>query len=146
MIDAYKDFWTRYIDFNGRSNRLEFWTPVLIHIIGIFVIGLIGIICFISGIFIVAVLLSVFVGIFALAIVVPMIAVTLRRFYDAGRKRMTAIILIALSIVVNISFDIIQINSIAISLNIISLICTIMLIIETLLATKYVNDAELKWL
>jgi len=75
-----------------------------------------------------------------------MIAVTLRRFYDAGRKRMTAIILIALSIVVNISFDIIQINSIAISLNIISLICTIMLIIETLLATKYVNDAELKWL
>lgn len=146
MIDAYKEFWTRYIDFKGTSNRLEFWTPVLIHIIGIFVIGLIGIICFISGIFIVALLLSALVGIFALAIVVPMIAVTLRRFYDAGRKRMTAIILIALSVVVNISFDIIQINSIAISLNIISLICTVILIIETLLPTKHVDDAELKWL
>ncbi|MFC3467272.1 hypothetical protein ACFOJG_08010 [Staphylococcus saprophyticus] len=36
MIEAYKDYWKRYIDFKGKSNRLEFWTPVLVHIISIF--------------------------------------------------------------------------------------------------------------
>lgn len=146
MLEAYKDFWRKYIDFNGKSNRLEFWTPVLIHIISIFIIALIGIVCFITGIFIVAAILSAFVGIFALAIIVPMFAVTLRRFYDAGRKRATAIILIVLSIFVNITFDIIQINSVAVSLNIISLICTIILVVETLLPSRNVTDSELKWL
>ncbi|RIN08352.1 DUF805 domain-containing protein [Staphylococcus shinii] len=146
MLEAYKDFWRKYIDFNGKSNRLEFWTPVLIHIISIFIIALIGIVCFITGIFIVAAILSAFVGIFALAIIVPMFAITLRRFYDAGRKRATAIILIVLSIFVNITFDIIQINSVAVSLNIISLICTIILVIETLLPSRNVTDSELKWL
>lgn len=146
MLEAYKDFWRRYIDFNGKSNRLEFWTPVLIHIIIIFIIALIGVVCFITGIFIVAALLSAFVGIFALAIIVPMFAITLRRFYDAGRKRATAIILIVLSIFVNITFDIIQINSVAISLNIISLICTMILVVETLLPSRNVADSELKWL
>ncbi|WP_440862408.1 DUF805 domain-containing protein [Staphylococcus shinii] len=146
MLEAYKDFWRKYIDFNGKSNRLEFWTPVLIHIISIFIIALIGIVCFITGIFIVAAILSAFVGIFALAIIVPMFAITLRRFYDAGRKRATAIILIVLSIFVNITFDIIQINSVAVSLNIISLICTIILVIETLLPSLNVADSELKWL
>ncbi|RIM95801.1 DUF805 domain-containing protein [Staphylococcus shinii] len=146
MLEAYKDFWRKYIDFNGKSNRLEFWTPVLIHIISIFIIALIGIVCFITGIFIVAAILSAFVGIFALAIIVPMFAITLRRFYDAGRKRATAIILIVLSIFVNITFYIIQINSVAVSLNIISLICTIILVIETLLPSRNVADSELKWL
>ncbi|MDW8797934.1 DUF805 domain-containing protein [Staphylococcus pseudoxylosus] len=146
MLEAYKDFWRRYIDFNGKSNRLEFWTPVLIHIIIIFIIALIGVVCFITGIFIVAAVLSAFVGIFALAIILPMFAITLRRFYDAGRKRATAIILIVLSIFVNITFDIIQINSVAISLNIISLICTIILVVETLLPSRNVADSELKWL
>ncbi|MDW8542960.1 DUF805 domain-containing protein [Staphylococcus sp. mip270_02] len=146
MLEAYKDFWRKYIDFNGKSNRLEFWTPVLIHIIIIFIIALIGVVCFITGIFIVAAILSAFVGIFALAIIVPMFAITLRRFYDAGRKRATAIILIVLSIFVNITFDIIQINSVAISLNIISLICTIILVVETLLPSRNVADSELKWL
>ncbi|MBM2657361.1 DUF805 domain-containing protein [Staphylococcus pseudoxylosus] len=146
MLEAYKDFWRRYIDFNGKSNRLEFWTPVLIHIIIIFIIALIGVVCFITGTFIVAAVLSVFVGIFALAIILPMFAITLRRFYDAGRKRATAIILIVLSIFVNITFDIIQINSVAISLNIISLICTMILVVETLLPSRNVADSELKWL
>ncbi|XVL11938.1 hypothetical protein WKW46_01840 [Staphylococcus xylosus] len=67
-------------------------------------------------------------------------------FYDAGRKRATAIILIVLSIFVNITFDIIQINSVAVSLNIISLICTIILVVETLLPSRNVADSELKWL
>ncbi|MFQ3905604.1 hypothetical protein ABLV94_08280 [Staphylococcus sp. Mo2-7] len=91
-------------------------------------------------------ILSALIGIFALAIMVPMVSVTLRRFYDAGRKRITALILIILSIVVNILFDIIQINSVAMILNVVSIICTIILIVETLLPSRDVPESELKWL
>ncbi|PTF23504.1 DUF805 domain-containing protein [Staphylococcus cohnii] len=146
MIEAYKEFWKKYIDFQSKSNRLEFWTPVLIHIVSIFIVAIIGVIAFISGAFIVATILSVLVGIFVLAMIIPMFAVTLRRFYDAGRRRTSAIILIAVSIIVNISFDMIQINSIAILLNVIAWICTIILIIETLLPSRSEADANLKWL
>lgn len=34
MIDAYKAFWTRYFDFEGRSSRPDYWWVVLLHIIG----------------------------------------------------------------------------------------------------------------
>ena len=146
MIEAYKEFWKKYIDFQSKSNRLEFWKPVLIHIVSIFIVAIIGVIAFISGAFIVATILSVLVGIFVLAMIIPMFAVTLRRFYDAGRRRTSAIILIAVSIIVNISFDMIQINSIAIILNVIAWICTIILIIETLLPSRNEADANLKWL
>ncbi|PTK95390.1 DUF805 domain-containing protein, partial [Staphylococcus gallinarum] len=144
MLEAYKDFWKRYVDFKGKSNRLQFWTPVLIHIIVVFVVALIGVISFITGAFIISAILSVLVGIFGLAIIVPMIAVTLRRFYDAGRKRLSAIILIAFSVLINITFDIVQINSVAISLNIIELISTILLIYVTLLPSKSTSDEALK--
>ncbi|MBU7217332.1 DUF805 domain-containing protein [Staphylococcus gallinarum] len=146
MLEAYKDFWKRYVDFKGKSNRLQFWTPVLIHIIVVFVVALIGVISFITGAFIISAILSVLVGIFGLAIIVPMIAVTLRRFYDAGKKRLSAIILIAFSVLINITFDIVQINSVAISLNIIELISTILLIYVTLLPSKSTSDEALKWL
>ncbi|MGY3480125.1 DUF805 domain-containing protein [Staphylococcus cohnii] len=146
MIEAYKEFWKKYIDFQSKSNRLEFWTPVLIHIVSIFIVAIIGVIAFVSGAFIVATILSALVGIFVLAMIIPMFAVTLRRFYDAGRRRTSAIILIAVSIIVNISFDMIQINSIAIILNVIAWICTIILIVETLLPSRSEADANLKWL
>ena len=146
MIEAYKDFWKKYIDFQSKSNRLEFWTPVLIHIVCIFIVAIIGVIAFISGAFVVATILSILVGIFVLAMIIPMFAITLRRFYDAGRRRTSAIILIAVSIIMNISFDLIQINSIAILLNAIAWICTILLIIETLLPSRNESDATLKWL
>ncbi|MDU0463202.1 DUF805 domain-containing protein [Staphylococcus ureilyticus] len=146
MIEAYKDFWKKYIDFQSKSNRLEFWTPVLIHIVSIFIVAIIGVIAFISGAFIVATILSILVGIFVLAMIIPMFAITLRRFYDAGRRRTSAIILIVVSIIMNISFDLIQINSIAIILNVIAWICTILLIIETLLPSRNEAEATLKWL
>lgn len=146
MVEAYKDFWKKYIDFQGKSNRLEFWTPVLIHIILVFIVAIIGIICFVTGVFTVAAIISAIVGVFVLAMIVPMFAVTLRRFYDAGRKRSTAILLIGITIVVNILFDIIQINSIAVILNVIAWLCTIILIVETLLPSRHVGESELKWL
>ncbi|SUM34799.1 Uncharacterised protein [Staphylococcus gallinarum] len=54
--------------------------------------------------------------------------------------------LIAFSVLINITFDIVQINSVAISLNIIELISTILLIYVTLLPSKSTSDEALKWL
>src|SRR5699024_2295907 len=102
MIEAYKEFWKKYIDYQSKSNILEFWISLLFYIVSIFIVSIIGVIAFISGAFIVATILSVLVGIFVLAMIIPMFAVTLRRFYDAGRRRTSAIILIAVSIIVNI--------------------------------------------
>lgn len=146
MINAYKDFWKRYVDFTNKSNRQEFWIPVLTHIIIIFVVAIIGMVAFIAGSFVIGAVLSAVVGIFALANIIPMIAITMRRFYDAGRKRMTALILIILSLVLDVSFDIVQVNGVAIFFNIVTFICTIILIVIALLPSKQLAEDELKWL
>ena len=146
MVNAYKDFWKRYVDFTNKSNRQEFWIPVLTHIIIIFVVAIIGMAAFIAGSFVVGAILSALVGIFVLANIIPMIAITMRRFYDAGRKRMTALILIILSLVLDISFDIVQVNGVAIFLNVVTFICTIILVVIALLPSKHVAENELKWL
>ncbi|GAA6821197.1 hypothetical protein HpBTM60_16020 [Helicobacter pylori] len=146
MINAYKDFWKRYVDFTNKSNRQEFWIPVLTHIIIIFVVAIIGMVAFIAGSFVIGAVLSAVVGIFALANIIPMIALTMRRFYDAGRKRMTALILIILSLVLDVSFDIVQVNGVAIFFNIVTFICTIILIVIALLPSKQLAEDELKWL
>ncbi|MBF7020311.1 DUF805 domain-containing protein [Staphylococcus sp. 18_1_E_LY] len=146
MINAYKDFWKRYVDFTNKSNRQEFWIPVLTHIIIIFVVAIIGMVAFIAGSFVIGAVLSAVVGIFALANIIPMIALTMRRFYDAGRKRMTALILIILSLVLDVSFDIVQVNGVAIFFNVVTFICTIILIVIALLPSKQLAEDELKWL
>ncbi|MDT4050586.1 DUF805 domain-containing protein, partial [Staphylococcus arlettae] len=66
----------------------------------------------------------------------------MRRFYDAGRKRMTALMLILITLIGDIIFDIIQIDSLAILMNIITLISTIILIVITLLPTKPNPEAQ----
>src|SRR5699024_3801733 len=102
MIEAYKDFWKKYIDFQSKSNRLEFWTPVLIHIVSIFIVAIIGVIAFISGAFIVATIMSILVGIFVLAMIISMFVITYRSFYDAGRRGTSVIILRPLFIIMTI--------------------------------------------
>lgn len=146
MVNAYIDFWKRYVDFTNKSNRQAFWIPVLTHIIIIFVVAIIGMASFVAGSFIIGAILSVLVGAFILANIIPMVAITMRRFYDAGRKRTTALILIILSLVLDISFDVVQANGIAIFLNLVTFICTLMLVIIALLPSKDVEESKLKWL
>lgn len=146
MVDAYTDFWKRYIDFKSKSNRTEFWVPVLVHILVIFILSLIGAITFVTGLLVIAIIIFSVIALFLLANIVPMIAITMRRFYDAGRKRMTALMLILITLIGDIIFDIIQIDSLAILMNIITLISTIILIVITLLPTKPNPEAQLKWI
>ncbi|HIT15228.1 MAG TPA: DUF805 domain-containing protein [Candidatus Avimuribaculum pullicola] len=59
-------FWTRYVDFEGRSRRAEFWWSYLMVF-----------------------LISTFLGwtvIAPLACIIPMIAVSVRRLHDIGKS------------------------------------------------------------
>ncbi len=61
----------KYIDFEGRASRMEFWTFVLVNIV------------------ISAILANIFPylgSLFSLAIIVPTLAVSVRRLHDVGQS------------------------------------------------------------
>ena len=71
IVEATKLFFTRYTDFNGRSRRSEYWWSSLsIAIIGAIVSAILGDLAFI----------------WSLAILVPGIAVSVRRLHDIGKS------------------------------------------------------------
>ena len=71
IVEATKLFFTRYTDFNGRSRRREYWWSSLsISIIGAIVSVILGDLAFI----------------WSLAILVPGIAVSVRRLHDIGKS------------------------------------------------------------
>lgn len=87
MIDAYKQFWLRALDFSGRSDRPQFWWPYLFNTIISVVLSLAYIGAAASGGgegspgggF---VAVSVLLAIWSLALLVPQLAVSVRRLHD----------------------------------------------------------------
>ncbi len=71
----------QYADFGGRARRQEFWMFVLFNIIVSFILGLVdGILGFDSyG-------LGLLSGLYLLAILVPGLAVSVRRLHDIGKS------------------------------------------------------------
>ncbi|WP_297831036.1 DUF805 domain-containing protein [uncultured Rikenella sp.] len=68
-IECYKLFWTNYANFAGRARRSEFWWPTLFNCILAAILRYIPV-----------------VGpLFALAVLVPNLAVASRRLHDTGR-------------------------------------------------------------
>ena len=65
----YTDFWKKYVDFAGKEERKKFWLTVLVNFIISAVLG--------------AVLPAVS-GIFGLAILIPSLAMGVRRLRDGG--------------------------------------------------------------
>ena len=65
----YTDFWKKYVDFAGKEGRKNFWLTVLVNFIISAVLG--------------AVLPAVS-GIFGLAILIPSLAMGVRRLRDGG--------------------------------------------------------------
>ncbi|MBR5838439.1 MAG: DUF805 domain-containing protein [Victivallales bacterium] len=65
----YADFWKKYVDFAGKEGRKNFWLTVLVNFIISAVLG--------------AVLPAVS-GIFGLAILIPSLAMGVRRLRDGG--------------------------------------------------------------
>lgn len=93
--DAVKMFFTRYVDFEGRSTRAEYWWFFLFYwlvIIGLFIpiIILAGIsdgfendAAVVPAIF--AVLLGVILFLFIVICIIPSIALAVRRFHDLNQ-------------------------------------------------------------
>ncbi len=82
MFDWYRKVISQYADFSGRARRSEYWYFALVNIIISFVLGLVDSIIGTtsSGGF------GILGGIYSLAILVPSIAVGVRRLHDTGRS------------------------------------------------------------
>jgi len=101
--DAVKMFFTRYVDFQGRSMRSEFWWVMLFNFIVIAVLG--GLAIGLGGNFetgdmnpIGMVLFGV-LGLYYLAILIPSIALFVRRLHDINQTGWIYLGLVVASII-----------------------------------------------
>jgi uncharacterized membrane protein YhaH (DUF805 family) len=87
MIDNYKDvFFKKYAQFSGRARRREFWLFYLANIlIEVVVLAFFGIISLIAGSPAPFIIGYVLVGLYGLALIIPGLAVTVRRLHDQGK-------------------------------------------------------------
>ena len=81
MIEAYKRFLKNYENFNGRSTRSDYWYVLLANCIIGFVLG------FISGLIPeMALMVSTITSIYSLAVIIPGIALVVRRLHDINKS------------------------------------------------------------
>ena len=84
MVDAYKHFWTKAFDFKGVSTRSQFWWSYLATFVVYILLSIItGIAAAISEAL--GGLLAVILLLYALGIIIPSIAICIRRTNDAGK-------------------------------------------------------------
>ena len=93
MFSAYAKFWKGYVDFTSRSSRSDYWWPVLVNVIIGFLAGLLILLIGASTGFdpnistgtLTMILIVLFaLGVYILAILLPSIAILVRRLRDAG--------------------------------------------------------------
>ncbi|MBU5449863.1 DUF805 domain-containing protein [Acetivibrio sp. MSJd-27] len=75
----YLNCWKKYVDFNGRSRRKEYWMFVLFNILASIVVSIVGSLLLRKN----GVILS---GLYNLAVFLPSLAVLIRRLHDIGKK------------------------------------------------------------
>lgn len=145
MIEGYKAFWQNYINYKDKTSRQHFWTPIILHIIAIFVIAVLGLVSFLAGSILLSALLFGLIGLFMLATIIPTITLTMRRFHDAGRQPRMAFILCIVTVVGAIAFDLSRHDGLAIFFALIIFICLILILIETLRPSTQSSSDRLKW-
>lgn len=74
FMGAFKRFWKKYATFSGRASRAEFWWAYLANILVALVLSLL--------IFIV--IGAILLPLYALAIIIPNLAITVRRLHDSN--------------------------------------------------------------
>lgn len=94
FVDVAKTVLNRYVQFSGRARRSEFWFWTLFVWV-VFVVGF-GLAAAIGAVLgqIVAGFLSLLVSLVALAIMLPSLAVSVRRLHDTGRSAWWLLIMI----------------------------------------------------
>ena len=78
-MEAYKEFYRRYFDFKGYSTRSEYWIPILVNAV------VLGLMQALFGDSLIGMLL---VAVLSLAVLVPTIAVLIRRLRDSSKTPM----------------------------------------------------------
>lgn len=84
-MNWYLGCWKKYATFEGRARRKEYWMFYLFNIIATVILAIIGMIIDSvaeTG----GVIYSILVGLYSLAVIVPSIAVAVRRLHDTGRS------------------------------------------------------------
>lgn len=79
MLEAYKKFWSGYVDFYGRSTRSDYWWVVLIN--GVILAALFLGMTYLGQV--AGYTLTVFI-LFIVVIALPTISLQIRRLRDAG--------------------------------------------------------------
>ena len=91
MIEAYKKFWKGYVDFEGRSTRSDYWFAYLANMLTVVAFYvLLAVFGGIAGatdssfLAVISLILLLIFFAYGIAACLPGIAVTVRRFRDAG--------------------------------------------------------------
>ena len=102
MMEAIQSFFARYTDFQGRSRRSEYWWVILAIWLAAIVAGvLLSVLGGLAGGSLnpIGYLLSGIFGLAYLAIIIPAIALMVRRFHDLNQTGWLALVFILLSVI-----------------------------------------------
>nr|WP_242439286.1 DUF805 domain-containing protein [Staphylococcus delphini] len=105
FVEAFKLYWTNYVNFKGRSRRSEYWWVMLWHLIIMIPALFLGVVLMFIPIlgWIVAVILFLAIGLYGLATIIPNLALTVRRFHDVGFSMLIPILSFIVGIIYNIA-------------------------------------------
>ncbi len=76
-MNYYLSVWSNYAQFNGRARREEFWHFVLFNAIAYIVMGMLMVVSF---------SFAILIGLYYLAVFIPMLALSVRRMHDVGKS------------------------------------------------------------
>lgn len=81
-MNWYLDAWKNYINFQGRARRKAYWMFILFNLIALVVLSFIESAIGLSG----QNGYGILTGLYTLAIILPLIALAVRRLHDTGRS------------------------------------------------------------
>lgn len=80
FFGPYAEYWKRYADFDGKTNKRDYWMVVLVNLL---ISVAISVIASIGALRIVATTID---SLYAIAAFIPGLAITTRRLHDTGRS------------------------------------------------------------
>ncbi|MDR0874052.1 MAG: DUF805 domain-containing protein [Prevotellaceae bacterium] len=76
----------QYADFSGRARRTEYWMYTLFNVIAIFILAILMVLLALTGSSVLAAAGTILYYLYALAVLVPSLAVCVRRLHDIGKS------------------------------------------------------------
>jgi len=105
-MDWYLMVWRKYAQFDGRSRRTEYWMFLLFNFLAMIALGIVaggGVALIANDIYLGGILCVPFV-LYVLALIIPSIAVGVRRFHDTGKSGWLLLVLMVLGMIPFLGF------------------------------------------